>query len=84
MPTKDNEAIKVTALPAMKRGRPPLLGVKMDNCLKDLIVGMRERGTAYARTQVNSGTASELTPTYPHTIIIYFYLMRTLNSYTLL
>ena len=40
---KDNEAIKVTALPAMKRGRPPLLGVKMDNCLQDLIVGMRER-----------------------------------------
>ena len=56
MPTKDNEAIKVTALPAMKRGRPPLLGVKMDNCLQDLIVGMRERGTAFARTQARTST----------------------------
>ena len=49
---KDNEAVKISALPAMKRGRPPLLGVKMDECLQNLILRMRERGTAIGTTVV--------------------------------
>ena len=35
----------VATLPAKKRGRPPLLGERLDGYLQQLIKSMRERGT---------------------------------------
>ncbi len=39
------ENLLVTALPTKKRGRPPLLGVKIDKHLQEMITGMRSRGS---------------------------------------
>ena len=49
---KIGEAITVRSLPAKKRGRPPILGEKMDQSLRDIIVGMRSRGTPIGTTVV--------------------------------
>ena len=42
---KPGVEILVTSLPSKKRGRPPLLGEKLDKYLQEIIVHMRSRGT---------------------------------------
>ncbi len=40
------EDVRVESLPEKTRGRPPLLGEKLDKYLKEIIIAMRSRGTA--------------------------------------
>ena len=42
---KIGEEVCVDALPGKKRGKPPLLGEKLDGHLQEIILGMRSRGT---------------------------------------
>lgn len=44
------QAVVVKALPVKKRGRPPLLGEKMDKSLQELILSMRGRGSPITTT----------------------------------
>ena len=39
------EVVNIAELPEKRRGRPPALGYKLDQCLQNLICGMRSRGT---------------------------------------
>ncbi len=47
------EALVVKQLPAKPRGRPPLLGIKLDNLLKDQIISMLTRGAPVGTTVIN-------------------------------
>jgi len=46
------EAVVISTLPAKKRGRPPLLGEKLDKSLQDWILAMRARGSPISTTAV--------------------------------
>ena len=50
--TEPGKAVMVEALPLKNRGRPPLLGHKMDKALQNYIIGMRSRGTPIGTTVV--------------------------------
>ena len=50
--TKPGEAVTVSSLDGKKRGRPPLLGAKLDLTLRERIVAMRERGTPIGSSTV--------------------------------
>ena len=54
-----SEEVVVTALPVKKRGRPPIIGVKLDRILQDMIIAMRQRGTPIG-TSVIIGVARGL------------------------
>ena len=47
---KPGEPVIIKLLPTKKRGRPPLLGSKLDKHLQAIIVAMREKGTAIGTT----------------------------------
>jgi len=49
---KPGEKVVVTALFSKKRGRPLLLGAKLDEHLQHLLIGMRARGTSVGTTVV--------------------------------
>ena len=49
---KPGEKVVVTALSSKKRGRPVLLGSKLDGHLQHLLVGMKARGTSVGTTVV--------------------------------
>ena len=49
---KPGEEVSVKELSSKKRGRPVLLGAKMDECLQQLLLGMRSRGTPVGTTVV--------------------------------
>ena len=49
---KPGEKVVVAALSSKKRGRPVLLGAKLDEHLQHLLVGMRARGTSVGTTVV--------------------------------
>ena len=49
--TEPGKAVTVNSLDGRKRGRPPLLGTKLDLLLQERIIAMRERGTS-----IGSGT----------------------------
>ena len=46
------EEVRVESLPGKTRGRPPLLGEKLDKYLQEIITEMRSRGTAIGSTIV--------------------------------
>ena len=46
------EEVVIRELPLKKRGRPPLLGEKVDKLLQEMIVSMRSRGTPIATSVV--------------------------------
>ena len=49
---KPGEEVSVKELPSKKCGRPVLLGTKMDECLQQLLLGMRSQGTPVGTTTV--------------------------------
>ena len=53
---KVEESVTVDSLPSKKRGKPPLLGPKLDTHLQQLIGDMRSRGTAIGTSVVGTGT----------------------------
>ena len=50
--TEPGEAVVVSSLEGKKRGRPPLLGTRLDLLLQERIVAMRERGTPIGSSTV--------------------------------
>ena len=44
--TEPGKAVIISTLDAKRRGRPPLLGTKLDLMLQERIIAMRERGTS--------------------------------------
>ena len=50
--TEPGKAVIVSSLDGKKRGRPPLLGTKLDLTLRERIVAMRERGTPIGSSTV--------------------------------
>ena len=46
------EEVRVESLPCQTRGRPPLLGEKLDKYLQETITDVRSRGTAIGSTIV--------------------------------
>lgn len=46
------EEVQVESLPGKTRGRPPLLGEKLDKYLQETIIEMRSRGTPIGSTIV--------------------------------